>query len=583
MGKQINYFSEYHKNINKAEDLIEFIQDGVIINEDKIPALLKVQRQLGVIKSEMNTLKEQQLAFQLSIYSSELTHTNDKVYYLYSNKATGMSYYYDKDGYQVDESDYEDDDDKGKYLHKLGTKNSEGMVYLGINVLRALAVYGYYKIKVSADNQRVAKVMQHYVIINLFNKDEQFILDGDGKVTKTYVTDSSDSIFEHSRFANVLANFVKIFYKVDYIPSVSENAIYKAMKTKNFELVIKTASKWFCDYYFENRNGRIRYGGGSSEDKVNHMSKVFGVTKDVYDTYKDRPSELAMAVFLIREKGCSKHLANEVIEKIEAMTIEFELFGKQMNNYINSDWYVQRSVYSLDRVLDEATKHRKIHQWDVFYRLVERYYSDRDKIKDTYTLMQYLQYARDAIIDQGFNSVSAFVSQITDYIRFNYEDDSKAVVKPDYLRRVHDVYVANRKIHVSEEDNVKFVARYENDKDWVKEYTSKEIKAYVEEYGEEPTVDLMVKYPKDAGDLKLEGNLLNHCVGGYIPRVITGELKIYFLRRIEYPEEPFITVEVRKGKVTQARGATNLEANSKVMKYLHEWEKTLKTSDGEDN
>jgi hypothetical protein len=574
LKQKVNYFGQYNKLINQAEDIREFVQNGVIVNNSEITNLLKVQRKLGVAKSELKELQEKEKQLMLDIYSPELTHKNDNLYFQYHNKATDITYYYDNDGYEIDEEEYHDNGEPDKYLYPIKTKNSEGSLYLGYNIKRALAVYGYFKFKISADNSRISMNLQNYYVVNLLDADEKFCLNTDGEITTVFTSTLAASLDDEGMVSSVISEFSKEFYGVDYIPKVYSGDFYSTKETENFELVIKTAPKWFIDLYFKEYKFR-----GKFYNKVNHMSKMFGITKDVYNLYKDQPDLLIMAVYLVKEKGISKQEAEEIINKVVDITREFELFGKGMDTYGDYHWYINDKWFNLTKVMDRDFIHHSQHQWFVFYELVEGYFDERNKISNSYSLMQYLQYARDAIIDQGFNDVSSFVTEITDYIRFNYEDNSEPVVKPDYLRRVHDVYVANRKITVSEEENKAFMEKYKDAKEWTKKYTKKELAKFEEKDEEVPEIKYMITFPKKAEELKREGNVLNHCVGGYIPRVINGELLIYFLRRIDRPDEPFITVEVRDGKVTQARGATNRQANKEIKEYLDEWTMHLRLQD----
>lgn len=60
--------------------------------------------------------------------------------------------------------------------------------------------------------------------------------------------------------------------------------------------------------------------------------------------------------------------------------------------------------------------------------------------------------------------------------------------------------------------------------------------------------ELQIVCPKQANDLVDEGKALHHCVGGYIDSVAEGRSLIVFVRRVEEPKKPYVTVEVRDGK-----------------------------------
>ena len=66
-----------------------------------------------------------------------------------------------------------------------------------------------------------------------------------------------------------------------------------------------------------------------------------------------------------------------------------------------------------------------------------------------------------------------------------------------------------------------------------------------------PHKELQIVCPQRANDLVDEGKALHHCVGGYIDNVAEGRCLIVFVRRVEEPKKPYVTVEVRDGKIAQ--------------------------------
>lgn len=69
------------------------------------------------------------------------------------------------------------------------------------------------------------------------------------------------------------------------------------------------------------------------------------------------------------------------------------------------------------------------------------------------------------------------------------------------------------------------------------------------------TDGLRIVIPKDAAEIVAEGRILKHCVGGYADRHLEGKTTILFLRRIEAPEVPYVTIEMTAGgEIRQAHG-----------------------------
>jgi hypothetical protein len=104
------------------------------------------------------------------------------------------------------------------------------------------------------------------------------------------------------------------------------------------------------------------------------------------------------------------------------------------------------------------------------------------------------------------------------------------------LQQTHNIAKRNHEIKVEEESEKIFESRYEG---------FRKVKAD----------DYMIVAPKNSGDVKQEGDRLNHCVASYIKKIIDGKCLIYFLRKKE--DESLITFEVVDGKIVQARGMHN--------------------------
>ena len=68
--------------------------------------------------------------------------------------------------------------------------------------------------------------------------------------------------------------------------------------------------------------------------------------------------------------------------------------------------------------------------------------------------------------------------------------------------------------------------------------------------------------PEQLSDIKLEGTIQHHCVGGYIDRHANGSTIILFIRRTMRPAIPLYTVEISPGgTLRQIQGYHNEESN----------------------
>lgn len=79
--------------------------------------------------------------------------------------------------------------------------------------------------------------------------------------------------------------------------------------------------------------------------------------------------------------------------------------------------------------------------------------------------------------------------------------------------------------------------------------------------------------PSSADEIVQEGKALCHCVANYVERMAKKQTVILFLRRLEAPDEPYYTVEVRQGKIRQVRGYGNADPTPAVSRFLSGWEK----------
>ena len=74
---------------------------------------------------------------------------------------------------------------------------------------------------------------------------------------------------------------------------------------------------------------------------------------------------------------------------------------------------------------------------------------------------------------------------------------------------------------------------------------------------------LITVLPTSVDDIKEEGRIQHHCVGGYAERHLDGVLTIMFLRKISEPDVPYYTIEIdSEYRIVQCRGyANNVERN----------------------
>ena len=64
---------------------------------------------------------------------------------------------------------------------------------------------------------------------------------------------------------------------------------------------------------------------------------------------------------------------------------------------------------------------------------------------------------------------------------------------------------------------------------------------------------LLVYVPESAEDLITEGRKLHNCIGSYVDRVAENKTLVFFVRRLNAPNDPFVAFEYCNGEVIQCR------------------------------
>ena len=155
------------------------------------------------------------------------------------------------------------------------------------------------------------------------------------------------------------------------------------------------------------------------------------------------------------------------------------------------------------------------------------------------------------------------ISTYSDYLQMcqgqNYDMKSSQVLFPTHCNEAHDELSRYIKKCRDEQTKRAFREVYEN----------------LAEKANLTSKKLQIVCPKQTDDLITEGQALHHCVGTYIERVAAKKCLIVFVRRVEEPEKPFVTVEVSNGKIVQIRGERNSDPTKEVKKFVDLWSRKV--------
>lgn len=169
----------------------------------------------------------------------------------------------------------------------------------------------------------------------------------------------------------------------------------------------------------------------------------------------------------------------------------------------------------------------------------------------------------DIYVDpEEFNNVSVVL--LGDYWRMarnaGWDLDNPAVRWPKALEAAHDRAMEAEKVVLEKGYRKLFKQQYQR------------LKQYSFAWG-----GMLIRPCKTQAELTVEGEKLNHCVGGYAKSVAKGEKAIFFIRKETEPNKPWYTLELNEKelRVVQNRGKKNCERTEAVRKFEAVWLKWL--------
>lgn len=125
------------------------------------------------------------------------------------------------------------------------------------------------------------------------------------------------------------------------------------------------------------------------------------------------------------------------------------------------------------------------------------------------------------------------------------------IVFPHDLHAAHEKATAQVKVSLSEIEKRKIATR------------SKALERYRFEHN-----GLIIRAPGSADEIINEGKALRHCVGDYAQDHADGKTNILLIRKISAPDEPYFTMEIKKGKIIQCRGYKNYLPKEDVEEFI---------------
>lgn len=191
-------------------------------------------------------------------------------------------------------------------------------------------------------------------------------------------------------------------------------------------------------------------------------------------------------------------------------------------------------------------------------------------IKNIYSILtEYKEYKPKALLEYlmrqnfnfgGFGYPELEIGLMKDYLTACKQVDIKAERYPSDLKQSHNVVMENKKLLDEKEKENIFERTVKNHK--IYEFSNKQYS---------------ILAPNTTKDLVYEGNVLNHCVASYVDRVISGKSKIFFIRKNEELENPYVTCELDvMNNMVQIRGKYNSNPTEEVLRFTKEWLKSVR-------
>lgn len=156
---------------------------------------------------------------------------------------------------------------------------------------------------------------------------------------------------------------------------------------------------------------------------------------------------------------------------------------------------------------------------------------------------------------QGFYNITEVIDTLEDYIDISVNLGLKFEKFPKALKMEHDKVVYLKLLKADEYNKEMFANALAINE--VFNYSNKKFS---------------IISPLAIMDLKNEGSALSHCVGTYVEKYCTFKSRIYFMRRIDEPEKPYVTVELDQAfSLRQSKGFANRSITVEERTFINEW------------
>lgn len=522
-----NYIKEYFMQENHD---LKSILNVDIANDTKIQ---EIKKEINRLRKELQ-LKGEELSKETDKrYSSRFIPLEEKNIIHYEGRTyNSFNGYFDLDsGLAINNTDIGENDN----VYKVEKKIDNIQVVVGYDYGLASIIIREYKYTISKDNTTIStKLLKEYNVGFLENKIAFVDFENEEDNREIKELENSKNYYICSALRNVKGKvFIDKLFGVDYKGELDLDKLRDCyFDNKSFEIIMKTCPSEIIDTLLKEKI-----------DTCIPIYKIFGVSQETYN----KAVESGIIETLWEYRNYINGSKNEElgINKTEKEWLEFL---EEMNNYEQDlDFYgiEYKNNWRGGKTLFET----------IIKKYTEKDYYHDNYLRDYYSLGKFSNYVISETINQGYDDIGDFISELKDYLSMCKQDNIKPTLYSSYLKQTHDITSRNHKVVVEKENEEIFKSRYSD----FKEYNGK---------------NYCVVAPKCSKDLQDEGDRLNHCVASYIKRVIDGDCLIFFLRKKK--DESLITFEVRNNRIVQVRGLHNRKPNKEEERALEEFTKYRK-------
>ena len=332
------------------------------------------------------------------------------------------------------------------------------------------------------------------------------------------------------------------------------NRVISCLRHPLYEKLIKAGYNHLAKRLMQNRefkyNTKIMFDVDVKNEKGS-INKLLSVNSNILSVMEE---------MMLRSDG------NKLV-----LPIMRKIFGDKVNSLTPDDLFLYWNI--INKVANKYGNY--LYYLDPYaqtyqYRYLNLNGNEQDATeysKKILTKLKKLTFVDETTRECNLTSVELYLDSVQTYRRIMNKPDIEflKIKTEEDIRRIHDNLVAL----LNTERNMAVEERNKALKEVFEKKQKKRIQKF-EKIGDK--YEIIV--PKNLSDITTEGQALSHCVGGYLENHARGNTNILFLRRTDFPNSPFYTIEVSNDDyIVQIHGKCNcwLGNNPDAIPFVYSW------------